>query len=202
MTAYEQAAAKFAEIQKLQAVGVQLFWDSKTKMPASASGGRGEQMGALTNVIHEKSTSPELVGLIASAEQEHNELDDWQSHSRIEWIDHAPIVCCQHGYANRGCVMQAHRNGRISYDGGRQYGRGYQPVGNRRLARIDLSHNDHTRNTAQRVGQPFQCQARETQVRYITYRQRQLAAGCLNRLNREFKPCGHDYLLAGSGRRG
>ncbi len=78
MTAYEQASAKFAEIQKLQAVGVQLFWDSKTKMPASASGGRGEQMGALTNVIHEKSTSPELVGLIASAEQEHNELDDWQ----------------------------------------------------------------------------------------------------------------------------
>ena len=78
MRAYEAAAAKFAEIHKLQAVATQLFWDSKTMMPVSASAGRGEQMGALTQVVHEKSTSPDLTGLIADAEQEHNELDDWQ----------------------------------------------------------------------------------------------------------------------------
>ena len=59
MKAYEQAAAKFAEIQKLQAVSTQLFWDSKTMMPVSASSGRGEQMGALTQVVHEKSTDKE-----------------------------------------------------------------------------------------------------------------------------------------------
>ena len=78
MKAYEQAAAKFAEIQKLQAVSTQLFWDSKTMMPVSASSGRGEQIGALTQVVHEKSTDKELTDLINDAEQEHNELDDWQ----------------------------------------------------------------------------------------------------------------------------
>ena len=78
MTAYEQAAERFAEIYKLSSVSTLLFWDSKTMMPAAGSAGRGEQIGALTQVLHEKRTSPELTDLILEAEQEHNELDAWQ----------------------------------------------------------------------------------------------------------------------------
>ena len=76
MTAYEQAAERFAEIYKLSSVSTRLFWDSKTMMPAEASASRGEQLGALTQVLHEKRTSPELTDLIDKAEQEHNELDN------------------------------------------------------------------------------------------------------------------------------
>ncbi|MDP6810377.1 MAG: carboxypeptidase M32 [Pseudomonadales bacterium] len=78
MTAYEKAAEKFAEIHKLSSVSTLLFWDSKTMMPVAGSPSRGEQMGALTKVLHDKRTNPELTDLIAEAEQEHNELDSWQ----------------------------------------------------------------------------------------------------------------------------
>lgn len=78
MTAYEQAAERFAEIHKLSSVASLLFWDSKTMMPAAGSTNRGEQLGVLTQVLHDKRTDPQLTDLILEAEQEHNELDAWQ----------------------------------------------------------------------------------------------------------------------------
>jgi carboxypeptidase Taq len=78
MQNYQQLEERFAEIHKLDSIGSVLFWDSKVMMPATASANRGEQMGTLTRVIHSKRTDPALADLLAAADNEHNELDNWQ----------------------------------------------------------------------------------------------------------------------------
>lgn len=78
MRNYRQLEERFAEIHKLDSIGSVLFWDSKVMMPATASANRGEQVGALTQVIHAKRTDPAIAELLANAEHEHNELDTWQ----------------------------------------------------------------------------------------------------------------------------
>ncbi len=75
---YQQLEQRFAEIHKLTSINSLLQWDAKVMMPASGSSNRGEQLAALTKVIHAKRTDPVLVELLAGAENEHNELDPWQ----------------------------------------------------------------------------------------------------------------------------
>ena len=43
-------------------------WDQQTKLPPKGQAGRGRTLGALSAVLHEKSTSPELDQLIAAVE--------------------------------------------------------------------------------------------------------------------------------------
>lgn len=78
MHAYNEAAERFAEINKLSAVSSLLLWDSKVMMPAAANTSRGAQIGALTAVVHAKQTDPRLAELLHEADQEHNQLDPWQ----------------------------------------------------------------------------------------------------------------------------
>jgi carboxypeptidase Taq len=78
VNSYESLATRFDEIGKLQAISGILYWDSKTMMPPAGAASRGEHMGTLTAVIHDKSTDPALGDLLDDAEAEHNELTDWQ----------------------------------------------------------------------------------------------------------------------------
>ena len=46
-----------------------LGWDQQTKLPKRGAAGRGRAMGALSTVLHERATSPELDRLIAALEE-------------------------------------------------------------------------------------------------------------------------------------
>ena len=56
------------ELLDLRSAMALLGWDQQTKMPPKAAVGRGRTMGALSAILHAKSTSPELDKLIAAVE--------------------------------------------------------------------------------------------------------------------------------------
>ncbi len=78
MSAYQQAADRFAEIHKLSGIITLLSWDSKVMMPAAATPSRGEQIGALAALLHARQTDPRLAEWLEAADQEDNQLDPWQ----------------------------------------------------------------------------------------------------------------------------
>ena len=86
MNNYQQLEKRFAEIHQLSSISAVLFWDTKVMMPSSAAANRGEQMAALTRVVHAKRTDPEIPDLLDAAAQEHNELDAWQRANLREMI--------------------------------------------------------------------------------------------------------------------
>lgn len=55
---------KLLEINSLSAAGAVLNWDQATYMPPMGAENRGAQMAALSKVVHEKRTSPELEKLL------------------------------------------------------------------------------------------------------------------------------------------
>jgi carboxypeptidase Taq len=55
---------RMAEIADLHAIFGLLFWDQNTMMPPAGAGPRGDQLAALTKVVHERSTDPEIGRLL------------------------------------------------------------------------------------------------------------------------------------------
>jgi carboxypeptidase Taq len=55
---------RMAEIADLQAIFGLLFWDQNTMMPPGGAGPRGDQLAALTTVVHERCTDPEIGRLL------------------------------------------------------------------------------------------------------------------------------------------
>jgi carboxypeptidase Taq len=59
---------RLAEIADLHAIAGLLFWDQNTMMPPGGAGPRADQLAALTTVVHERSTDPELGRLLDTLE--------------------------------------------------------------------------------------------------------------------------------------
>jgi carboxypeptidase Taq len=59
---------RLAEITDLHAIFGLLFWDQNTMMPPGGAGPRGDQFAALTRVVHERSTDPEIGRLLDALE--------------------------------------------------------------------------------------------------------------------------------------
>lgn len=67
---YKQILQKLNTISQLERTQAVLNYDQLVFMPASASAQRGAQLSALAGVVHEKSTDPTLLPLIAEAQTE------------------------------------------------------------------------------------------------------------------------------------
>jgi carboxypeptidase Taq len=76
--AYVALSEHFSMLNALSGVGSILHWDSAVIMPEKAAGVRGEQLAALQQVIHEKTTDPRLGDWLAAAEENAAALDAFQ----------------------------------------------------------------------------------------------------------------------------
>lgn len=78
MKAYPQLEARKKRISALtNALGI-LHWDQATMMPDGAAPARASVLAELSVMLHELETGDELSDLIASAESDAGQLDDWQ----------------------------------------------------------------------------------------------------------------------------
>lgn len=75
---YDALAAHFSMLSALSGVGSILHWDSAVIMPEKAAGVRGEQLAALQQVIHEKTTDARIGDWLAAAEEGAALLDPFQ----------------------------------------------------------------------------------------------------------------------------
>ncbi len=67
-TAYEELTRHLHETAVLASASALLGWDQETYMPSRASELRGEQMAALSSIVHERRTSSKLGELLAACE--------------------------------------------------------------------------------------------------------------------------------------
>ena len=67
--AHRALRAYVGDFQDLASAMALLGWDQQTKLPKGGAAGRGRTMGALSTVLHERATSPELDRLIAAVEE-------------------------------------------------------------------------------------------------------------------------------------
>ncbi|MBC7460511.1 MAG: carboxypeptidase M32 [Thermoleophilia bacterium] len=67
--AHRALRAYVGDYRDLGAAMALLGWDQQTKLPAKGAAGRGRTMGALSTVLHERGTSPELDRLVAAVEE-------------------------------------------------------------------------------------------------------------------------------------
>lgn len=81
--AFSQLNEQFAAISRLSQAAALLGWDQQTQMPSGAASARGEQMAALQQVIHEKSTSEEIGELLMECEEEFANEDPDSADVRI-----------------------------------------------------------------------------------------------------------------------
>lgn len=92
---YQNLESIFKDLSLLdQASGI-LGWDSNTMMPIGSSENRGEQLGVLTKIHHQKLISNEVGDLLEAAFTDLNSLNDWQkSNLRLmkKEFDHAACV--------------------------------------------------------------------------------------------------------------
>ncbi len=61
---YDDLAIRLKEKSRLEAIMGILHWDQEVIMPKGGAGSRAQQMAALAGVLHEKSTDPELGGML------------------------------------------------------------------------------------------------------------------------------------------
>src|ERR1700759_5187348 len=64
---YARAAAKFALSCKLASIEALIDWDAQTNMPKGGSWARGEQRGALAEVMSDLTGTPEIGALLDEA---------------------------------------------------------------------------------------------------------------------------------------
>jgi carboxypeptidase Taq len=69
-----------AELADLHAISGLLFWDQSAMMPPAGAPARGDQMAALTRVIHAKGTDPEIGRLLDA-------LEPWRAEQDPDGID-------------------------------------------------------------------------------------------------------------------
>ena len=78
MSAYEQLETRQKRIAALNdAMGI-LHWDQETMMPEGAAPARAGVLAELSLMVHELETGNELADLIAQAESDAPQLDNWQ----------------------------------------------------------------------------------------------------------------------------
>ncbi|MGB9673826.1 MAG: carboxypeptidase M32 [Anaerolineales bacterium] len=79
----EQLKNALAEIVDLGYLMAIAGWDQETYMPPKGAKERGEQLGTLAGIIHEKITSPKIGRLLEKAEQEAAALDPDSTEARL-----------------------------------------------------------------------------------------------------------------------
>src|SRR6266566_182799 len=66
--AYEELISTLREISLLGSVGSVLGWDERVNLPPKGTEHRGNQMGLVSRMVHEKFTSPRVGELLAAVE--------------------------------------------------------------------------------------------------------------------------------------
>ncbi|RTK93531.1 MAG: hypothetical protein EKK61_01075 [Rickettsiales bacterium] len=74
-TALEQELVKITHLSNIASV---ISWDAATGLPKGSAENRHQEMATLNSVIHEIFTSQNLGELVEKADQEKENLDDWQ----------------------------------------------------------------------------------------------------------------------------
>ncbi|UCE95840.1 MAG: carboxypeptidase M32 [Candidatus Bathyarchaeota archaeon] len=69
---YEELMAQFKEIITLHTATSIIYWDMETKMPPKGVNLRGQQLAALSKVIHRLTTNPEIGNLLSKIEKNPN----------------------------------------------------------------------------------------------------------------------------------
>lgn len=78
MPAYKTLEARFARISSIEdAIGI-LQWDAETLMPEGAADSRSDQLATLKGIAHELLTAPDTGDLLDRADQDGDQLDEWQ----------------------------------------------------------------------------------------------------------------------------
>ncbi len=78
-----QLKTALAEIRDLQYIASIISWDQETYMPPQGARERGEQLGTLAGVIHERITSPKFAKLLEKAEKEVATFDPDSTEARL-----------------------------------------------------------------------------------------------------------------------
>src|SRR5690242_15204364 len=78
MQAYRALEQRFARLSAVHDAIRILGWDQETMMPLGAAEGRSEQLASLEVIAHDLLTAGEVGELLGRAEQDSEELDDWQ----------------------------------------------------------------------------------------------------------------------------
>jgi hypothetical protein len=79
----EQLKMILAEIADLQGAASVLGWDQQVNMPVGGAKARGQQLGTLRSLAHQKFTSPEVAGLLESLEAHAGTLDPDSDDARL-----------------------------------------------------------------------------------------------------------------------
>lgn len=78
MQVYRSLEERFARISSIEdAIGI-LQWDTEIMMPEGAADGRSDQLATLKGIAHELLTAPDTGDLLDQADQDSDQLDDWQ----------------------------------------------------------------------------------------------------------------------------
>jgi carboxypeptidase Taq len=78
MQVYRSLEERFARISSIEdAIGI-LQWDAETLMPEGAADSRSDQLAALKGIAHELLTARDMGELLAQADRDSDQLDDWQ----------------------------------------------------------------------------------------------------------------------------
>lgn len=80
---YKQLRKILAEISDLEATGAVLTWDQQVNLPSGGNQARGYQLSTIRRLVHEKSTTDELGGLLDDLEAESRHLDPDSDERRI-----------------------------------------------------------------------------------------------------------------------
>ncbi len=77
MTDYQELEARHRKMSAIGGAISILGWDQSVIMPEGGAQSRAEQVSALSLIVHEMQTAPDMEDLISSAESD-NGLDEWQ----------------------------------------------------------------------------------------------------------------------------
>lgn len=77
MTDYQELEARHRRMSAIGGAISILGWDQSVMMPDGAAQSRAEQVSALSLIVHEMQTAPDMEDLISNAERD-TELDEWQ----------------------------------------------------------------------------------------------------------------------------
>lgn len=87
--AYRNLEQAFATISHLNGIKAILMWDHSAMMSKEGVDERTEQLSTLESIIHTNITSPQISDLLDEAEQDTNNLDNWQKANlremRYQW---------------------------------------------------------------------------------------------------------------------
>ncbi len=83
MANLESLKSALAEIKDLQYISAIIGWDQETYMPPLGAKERGEQLGTLAGLIHERITSPKFAQLLEQAEKEVQGMDPDSTEARL-----------------------------------------------------------------------------------------------------------------------